>query len=721
MLSRSLRWLMVLLGLSLMPPAVRAQVDANISPGSVEGQGFGQIAPTHNASIALHSTSGPFYPYISGAPNTVWTYTPPPGSTLDVTATGTVREDEMSYLTVGGYIIQGSAMMASFNLYIANVTFPCKYPVCDPANPMSCMSCDPVNEGEISIAPGQTVNTSIRVSKGLPGTLTVTPPSTQLQILDANGNPFTPQSLGAGDHLVNIQIRASSTFTGQGNVLAKFVHTAAVPAAGGPSAQQTTSGSSAQDILVVKKFQPPPPSINLEIFNGQFVPGMLAVADDKEESVGAFTVANSNDTDGDGKADNADANGVLAGPTGRNEVDLMKLVLHKPIPDNGGNVTLTVVAGSVVLWNKETHETKLAMNGNSITFRTDELDKEVWVELTAASKTLRDVTLKLTYQTGSYTVRATGIWAKQTGFRNINNPTTLTGAAGNSNPSNRQIVVADRAGFAAGDHIVIHSITRDATGIWPRAGFDIAAENGKTLTLNRPLGRAWAKGDEVRMGMSAEIGNLDMISSFVEGGGKLGAAHVLPVTNNAMEMQFTVGPPGIGAEPGIVFDISRQRATFMWERNAKAWIVASRNNSDGTVFSPCDFPSQDENPNDDSWNKGQRDEDNIPTNNHIYSRDMPNVVENYAFVDEAIVRHNMFEFVRVRLDGVAFTNKNGQVEGSRCSPKTPWHSRLHVISDPMNTEPDGFGGTRDLWKRMTSVATDNRINLDHLPIHPRQQ
>ena len=95
---------------------------------------------------------------------------------------------------------------------------------------------------------------------------------------------------------------------------------------------------------------------------------------------------------------------------------------------------------------------------------------------------------------------------------------------------------------------------------------------------------------------------------------------------------------------------------------------------------------------------------------------MPDVTFRFAYTEEVIVQHNMFEFVRVKLDGGPFNNTDGQVEGSRCSPKVAWHSRLHVILDPKATEPDGFGETRNLWKRDTTTATDNSIDLGHLPL-----
>ena len=255
--------------------------------------------------------------------------------------------------------------------------------------------------------------------------------------------------------------------------------------------------------------------------------------------------------------DKDDYNGVLASPKGRDEVDLMKLVLHKPVPDNGGNVTLTVAAGSVVLWSEFTHQNKLTLNNGSITFPTTELEKTIWVELTAPSTTLRDVTLTLTYGGATDTVKATGIWATQTGFRNTNLPTTTTAPV---SAGGTTINVLGGT-FVAGDHIVILS----PFGAIPQhspEGYDVLEVDGTNLILSPVLASDWPSTSQVRLGMSKEIDNRDMIDSFVKGGGKLGSAHVSPRANNAMEMQFTVGPPGIGDEPGIKFDITRQKESI---------------------------------------------------------------------------------------------------------------------------------------------------------------
>jgi hypothetical protein len=83
--------------------------------------------------------------------------------------------------------------------------------------------------------------------------------------------------------------------------------------------------------------------VELTIHHGQ---SGAAVDNSKEETEGAFTVANKNDTNGDGNIDK-DQNPVTATARGIAEVDLMKLIIHKPFPDLGGNVVLSCQGGNI--------------------------------------------------------------------------------------------------------------------------------------------------------------------------------------------------------------------------------------------------------------------------------------------------------------------------------------------------------------------------------------
>ncbi len=141
-------------------------------------------------------------------------------------------------------------------------------------------------------------------------------------------------------------------------------------------------------------------AINLVIHHGQHG---AAVDDAKEENPGAFTVANLNDTNSNGVLDSSenDGNGVAG------EKDLMKLVIHPPTPNHGGEVELTV-AGSAAIWKdseKKTVEKKR-------TFKAAQLPLTRWVEVTARSEEIGAVRITATHNDLSDTVVATGVWGE---------------------------------------------------------------------------------------------------------------------------------------------------------------------------------------------------------------------------------------------------------------------------------------------------------------------
>jgi len=432
--------------------------------------------------------------------------------------------------------------------------------------------------------------------------------------------------------------------------------------------------------------------VNMTIYNGQTG---AAVAESQETTLGAFTVANFNDTDGDGAPDDMDTNGVVATPNGRDEVDLMKLVLDQPKPDYGGNVTLTVDSGSVALWQESTKVNQIELVGDSVQFPTADLPKTIWAEATDSSQTIRDIQLSLHYGSESDTVAATGTWVVQTGFRHAQVTTTLTGAAINSNPGSNQIEVADSSGFAVGDHIVLFRAADDGA---TRKPFDITAINGAIFSLDATIGSGWAQGDEVRVGLSQDAAR-DLHNHFVTGGGgKLGAAHVSPMTNNGMEIEFWVTPSGIGGEPGIVFDITRQKESIGWNLDNGIWSSAS---VPGVL--PSTFPAQNEAPNDDSV---ATDEDNTPQNDHIYSFDTPGFISATASHDRAVRHFNFYEFVRVKVDGTNFANQNNLVEGSRASGKIAWRSRLDVVKNTATGK----------WQR-NNTQPPREVENEIMPLH----
>lgn len=315
--------------------------------------------------------------------------------------------------------------------------------------------------------------------------------------------------------------------------------------------------------------------VDLDIANGQ---GGSLIDDAKEESPGAFTVANLNDTDGDMIVDNGDNN--VSG-----EEDLMQLVIRKPDPDLGDKVKLTLSSG-VKLWK---NSTKSSGEETATEFNTTDLPKTLWVEITKKSGALRDKEIELEYKGCKDTVRATGVWAKKTGMKNQN-----------------------------------------TDALWGNAG------NPMKTTFNNLIGK-------FGINFAAPSGFFHYTIGF----------------------EFTVSPSGIGSEPGVVFDITRQIEFKDWTINAGA--VNKR--KPWKTFPAADTANDDTN---------QADEDNTPKNDSIYVIDAPGE-RNNGFHDQVVSRNNFYEFTRVRFDGAALSGNND--DGARCSSKIAWRAFYWVEND----------------------------------------
>lgn len=335
---------------------------------------------------------------------------------------------------------------------------------------------------------------------------------------------------------------------------------------------------------------------DLAIHNGQADPASVVEKD--EENPGAFTVANLNDTDGDGDIDNVD-NTVKRVTHGTDEEDLMKLVIKGP---DQGRMKLTVVAGQVAFWEKSTKETSIPQQGNAVFIDSVDLPKTLWVEATDHSAALRDIELKLVYETPAMqliddldTVRATAVWAEKTSVKKAN-----------------------------GD------------SLWSDAG------NPLSTTFNTLVGGVF--GPNFTTAQSGQF-------HFTIG------------------LEFTIVPDGIGQEPGVAFDITRDIAHKDWVINGTN--VQQLNGND--VFDKGDISDDDLAPEDD--------EDVTPSNNKIYSLDGPGHPLQPSG-DQIVSRNNFEEFVRVSFDGERPSGEND--DGSRCSANIPWHAFYWVDVDPAN-------------------------------------
>lgn len=172
-------------------------------------------------------------------------------------------------------------------------------------------------------------------------------------------------------------------------------------------------------------------TVDLEIHNGlQGQTGGQKVDDAKEASVGAVTVANLNDTDGDGTQDVNDdeVKAPNVNPKGIDEVDLMKLVVNKPLVNDGGMVKLEKVGtGNFKVWTASTKGTELALPAM---IAVGDLPKTYWVEARAASGGLADIGLMSTYKKATDEVRATGVWSTKDSVK----VTRAAGGADNALP-----------------------------------------------------------------------------------------------------------------------------------------------------------------------------------------------------------------------------------------------------------------------------------------------
>ncbi len=156
-------------------------------------------------------------------------------------------------------------------------------------------------------------------------------------------------------------------------------------------------------------------NIELSIYNGLNEggsPGLYGgnlVANDEEESLGAVTIANLNDTDGDGTDDWEDDNGVTSSLTGRDELDLMRFEIDYTgiIPDGCDEKIILDPSGDIKFWKDHTKITEQL----TLEFDLDELPVVLYVEAVSVSSSLKDIeVVSFLGDTEHDKVKATAIW-----------------------------------------------------------------------------------------------------------------------------------------------------------------------------------------------------------------------------------------------------------------------------------------------------------------------
>jgi len=100
---------------------------------------------------------------------------------------------------------------------------------------------------------------------------------------------------------------------------------------------------------------------------------------------------------------------------GQDEVDLMRMLIVKPNPATGGNVTLRTNSDQVRLWADSTKTTPILLTNKQVSTPVTQIPaggSVVWVEIIGKIDNVRDIEFELEYKNVSDWVRATGVWAE---------------------------------------------------------------------------------------------------------------------------------------------------------------------------------------------------------------------------------------------------------------------------------------------------------------------
>ncbi len=211
------------------PNPVQIWVDVNFD--TQVNAGFGELTPgphdmrvTFQMGVADVSSAGMLFGGLwdqSGWSMYSYGQSAPGSSSLSLDIIG-VSEDTLGCIVGGGYYYNSDpgTLMRSFNVTIANATFPPAPSTCDPMGMMGGMpgACEALVEGEVSIAPGGEATVYVTVKHQAPGTLTVTSANSDIQVVSGGSTPLT------WEQSVPITIRAANTFNGQQQLTCRFVH-----------------------------------------------------------------------------------------------------------------------------------------------------------------------------------------------------------------------------------------------------------------------------------------------------------------------------------------------------------------------------------------------------------------------------------------------------------------------------------------------------------------
>ena len=402
--------------------------------------------------------------------------------------------------------------------------------------------------------------------------------------------------------------------------------------------------------------------IDLKLYDGLYGSyGGDLVPNNKEWSEGGLTVANLNDSDGDGTIDNGDmVVKTIGGVNGsRDEVDLMKLEVTSTgnFPPKCQEVEL-VLEGPIEIWNLPTKE--------SIANRVipiSSLPITVWVEAQQASAEVADIEIhaKVKGKTKDK-VKATAVWVQ---FERK----YLTKGVGD-NPSPATLGIDEPTLVNLIENIYKDNLDQ-RYGIGPSSEFNQLLYSGTCPTA-------------VYNGINAGY-NAILMTEY----------HILP--DNLKDI------PGM---LGVKFDFARQLDAdeniikyngFMWEEHP---IFPDEVYGDGIEGS-----------NDDGENL---DEDLTPSMfNKIYSYDAPGFsYHNNTYFDCTLggIRTSYYhrnldfkEFARVSFN--AQPEGDGLVQGSRCSNYVEWDTEYTVNRKSLSGAADPFDGCNQGFFAVTSALS----------------
>jgi hypothetical protein len=366
----------------------------------------------------------------------------------------------------------------------------------------------------------------------------------------------------------------------------------------------------------------------MTLFNGQ--------NGSKSDGRGAVTVANLNDTDGDEIVDNIDPSVISTSGKGRNEVDLMKLIIKKNVTINPDQLFLKKIAGDISLWRTPNKGDSFAFNSDNVAFLSsltfDSNDEAIlYVEAKSVSPTVKNINLQLNrYNGGSPEVcdnkLATAFWFEGEIKQVDNSPSPIPGT--NDLP------------YLDNDELIgrINNLYISESGQrWGHGFFNSGDIDTDTYTDLSDLNKRF-------------------------GGRILFEFSIIPNITQGNNMLF--------------IDITRQKKvrTHRFDHNEEKISLRT------DMISFFDFPEElntnNELPNDD---KNSLDEDNLINNSFVYSIDVPaTLLKRDNFIAFLVQFMSFKEFVRITPYGSSNIFGVNALKGSRASLKIPWNNSYYT-------------------------------------------